>query len=158
MTISDGQTITQADLRTAEGSRRATINAARSAVVREHIDCFAQSLSSSASVSRFFTPQDNCALIGLYLHVDGAAASVNLTVTLSVATGETEFLMNDTVALTQYSGAGGTVEAAQDESDTSQTRYVLRRGVPYEITVSSSGAASTLVQGTVILERRRRVR
>ena len=157
MTIGDDQTIIHTDLNTEADSRRTTVDAVRQTAAALRVSVIVTGFSlGDAEVTRqaIFTPQDDYELVSLWIYGENLSVSEVSTVTLAVASGETEYILDNTVALT-LAHAGGDEDATQDHSATTATRYVLRKGVAYSLTLSGSDAADIL-QGVATFKLKRR--
>lgn len=160
MTIGDNNTISATDLNTDLDASRGTIDTVRRATVGLRVRVQKENLQSGdAAVTRqtVFTPQDNYELVSLWIRGDNAAGADQWTLTLSVASGETEYLLDDTVSVNIPSASGGTDQVTGNYAATSATRYVLRKGVAYALTLESDDTnTNDLVQGIATFKLKRR--
>lgn len=157
MTIGDNQTISASDLNTEADSRRSTTNTIRSTTAGLRVTVSVYDFATGGdAVTRqvIFTPQDNYELVSLWLYGENLNGSQTSTLTLAVASGETEYILDDTVSMT-LTHAGGDESLTGDYSDTTATRYVLRKGVAYSLTLSGDDTADIL-QGTATFKLKRR--
>lgn len=154
MTISTGFAISQADLVNEANSRRTSINGARTATVDLHFDITATDVTSSSDASvmtTVFTPQTNYELRAVRLVVEGATAADEHRLDLTVLGGGSEYLLDTTPSATVVSGGTGREQIATDYSATTGTRIMLRRGVPYLLTLVTDSAGVDYLQGTLVL-------
>lgn len=162
MAISNGSTITQSDLITSSNSGRNNWNNYRAAShdVPVGIQAIDATSSSDASVmSLIWTPQDNLELVAVRLVVEGATASDVHTFTLSVnGGGGGEYLLDATPSVTVTSTGTGREQAATDYSTTTSTRFMLMRGVPLLLTLSTDSAGVDFLQGDLVVRSFRRKR
>lgn len=159
MTIGDNQTISASDLNTEHNANRTTIDLIRQTKVGLRVRVSKANLTSSdAEVTRqvIFTPQDNYELVAMWVQWNDLANTTTLTATLSVASGETEYILDDTVQISTTAGTSNG-EATANYATTSATRYVLRKGVAYALTISAAASvANDLVEGVAVFKVKRR--
>lgn len=159
MTISNGSTIEESDLTSEVNGSRSKVNTNRQATVDFQVDIQAIDATSSSDASvltLIWTPQSNYELLAARLVVEGATASDVHTFTLSVSGGNGEYLLDDTPGVTVTSTGTGREQAASDYTDTDATRYMLLRGVPLLLTLSTDSAGVDYLQGTLVLRSYRR--
>lgn len=115
-------------------------------------------LTSTPAVADFvdFTPEDDMEVRVLRVFVESANAGSTITATLSVANGDSTFLVDKTLTASVTSIAG-TVQATTDLRTVTGTRVRLLRGVPYRLALSASSSTHTAARATVLLRTIRRV-
>ena len=159
MTIGDGSTILAADLHTAEDYELANALALRKAPHYLRVPCQRQGVDASTALverSVIFTPQAPYELVALFGRCMGLASSQTLTIALEVVGGDAVFLLDETIS-DLVTSTGSDTSTAEDFSVSTSPRIVLRPGVPYRLSVATSGA-STLVQAIAAFKLRKNPR
>ncbi len=144
MAISNGSTIAASDLNTSADGKRTVLNTVATTTHGLRVPLVVSNFSSAAAeVTRsvVFTPQDNYELVSLWCMFNTTVDDGAYTVTLSVASGETEFILDDSVTATVTGTTSGTDVGTADFSATTATRYVLRKGVAYKLVLTGSDDA-----------------
>lgn len=159
MTISNGSTITETDLRLAANANRTAVNTLLTTTLDFTVDVQAIDATSGTDASQLaliWTPQTNYELVALRLVVEGATASDVHTFTLSVNTPGGEYLLDDTPSVTVTSTGTGREQTATAYTSTTGTRYTLIRGVPLRLALSTDSAGVDYLQGQLVLRTLRR--
>ena len=157
MAIANGNVIAAADLNTSADGKRTVINTVSTTTHGLRISTETSAYvtgSQPVTNSVVFTPQDNYELISLWLYVHTSSSAVAYSATLSVASSETEFILDDTVTVTG-TGTGGEDHFTADFAATTATRYVLRKGVAYKLVITGADNALFL-QGVATFKLKRR--
>lgn len=104
-----------------------------------------------------FTPNDDLELRVLRVYGLDAAGGMTATATLTVANGDTTFLLDQTISATTASlGAAVAAQATTDYRTVTGTRLRLLQGVPYRLALSCSSGTCDEIRGSVLLRTIRR--
>jgi len=112
---------------------------------------------AATSVANFvdFTPADDMEVRVLRVYVNSATASSTITAAVTVANGDSTFLVDQSITVSTTSIVG-TTQASRDLRTVTGTRVRLLRGVPYRLSLSSSAGTHTEARAIVLLRTIRR--
>lgn len=150
MTIATGQTITASDLNTRQGANRAGLTAAaanrkRTLVVNKHVESMTSAAAKALEATVTFTPDDDYELraLGIVARKVNAGGGITLTLALTAADGDDDYVLEHTLTLTaSVSGSGAEDVARTAYDDTAGTRVMLHKGVRYKLALTSDSATS----------------
>lgn len=104
-----------------------------------------------------FTPNDDLELRVLRVSGTDAAGGMTVTATITVANGDTTFLVDRTItATTAALGVGTQTQATTDYRTVTGTRVRLLKGVTYRLTLSASAGTVDDARAMVLLRTIRR--
>lgn len=158
MTISNGSAILQSDLITQCNNGRTNYNLRRTTSADFAVDVVRLGLTSASDDSvrsEIWTPQSNLELLAVRVTAEGATASDVHTFTLSVFGSGPEYLLDKTPSASLTSAGASREHAATDYSVTTGDRFILKRGVPFLLTLATTSAGVNFLQGSLVVRSRR---
>lgn len=142
MTISSGQTITEADVNAVFGDHITPMVASAEAGRRPHyINVEAFSVTSTTKLhkrSKLFRPNDDMEIMALHVYDwgHGSATSREIKATLAVADGDTKYLLDDDMSVSNTDATVGQTSSVLDLTalGAAKKNWVLK-GVLYRLSV-----------------------